>query len=126
VDKSAKFTVTESRPQEPFRGILEFEQTTVRIVYLPDRDKEKKLAPMFHYWIGPRGIEPKLRFKVQPVAGLTADDLSLAKITDRIILGPSISSPLAQASVLRMLDVLNQAELKSKLRASTIPFRATS
>jgi hypothetical protein len=103
------------------RGFIEEDEW--RIVYLPDRDKEKRLQSMFHYWIGRRGVEPKLRFKVQPIAGFTADDLSLAKITDRIILGPSISSPLAHASVLRMLDVLNQTELKSKLRVSTIPFR---
>jgi len=100
------------------------EENEWRVVYLPDRDNEKRLQPMFHYWIGSRGVEPKLKFKVQPMAGFTADDLSLAKITDRIILGPSISSPLAHASVLRMLDILKQAELKSKLRVSTIPFRA--
>ncbi len=99
------------------------EEDEWRIVYLPDRDKDKKLHPMFHYFIGSRGIEPKLRFKVLPIPGLTADDLSLAKITDRIILGPTISSPIARASVLRMLDILNQPALKPKLRVSTIPFR---
>lgn len=104
------------------RGFIEEQEW--RVVYLPDRDREKKLHSMFHYWIGPRGVEPKLRFKVQPIAGFTADDLSLHKITDRIILGPSISSPLARASMHRMLDILNQPELKSKLRVSTIPFRA--
>lgn len=104
------------------RGFVEEQEW--RVVYLPDRDREKKLHSMFHYWIGPRGVEPKLRFKVQPIAGFTADDLSLNKITDRIILGPSISSPLARASMHRMLDILTQSELKSKLRVSTIPFRA--
>lgn len=104
------------------RGFIEEQEW--RVVYLPDRDKEQKLHSMFHYWIGPRGVEPKLRFKVQPIAGFTADDLSLDKITDRIILGPSISSPLARASMDRMLNILNQPELKSKLRISTIPFRA--
>lgn len=104
------------------RGFIEEDEW--RIVYLPDRDQEKKLQSMFHYMIGPRGVEPKLRFKVSPIEGLTADDLSLEKITDRIILGPSISSPMARASVLRMLDILNQPGLKAKLRASTIPFRS--
>jgi hypothetical protein len=81
---------------------------------------------MFHYLIGARGIEPKLRFKIAPVPGLTADDPSLHKIIERIILGPSISSPMAKAAVLRMLDILNQPELKPRVYVSTIPFRATS
>ena len=100
------------------------EENEWRVVYMPERDVSKKLAPMFHYSIGPRGVEPKLKFKVLPINGLTADDLSLTKITDRIILGPSTSSPMATATVRRMLDVLNQSELKPRLRSSTIPFRA--
>jgi hypothetical protein len=95
-----------------------------RIVYMPERDAAKQLGPMFHYSIGSRGIEPKLKFKVLPIKGLTADDLSLEKIIDRIILGPTVSSPMAIAAVQRMLDVLNQPNLKIKLRGSTIPFRA--
>jgi len=104
------------------RGFIEEDEW--RIVYLPDRDPHKKLHSMFHYLIGPRGVEPKLRFKISPVPGPTADDLSLDKITDRIILGPSISSPMARAAVLRMLDILEKPELKPKLRVSSIPFRA--
>ena len=92
---------------------------------MPDRDQEKRLQSMFHYFIGPRGVEPKLKLKISPIPELTADDLSLSKIiTDRIILGPSISSPMAHASVLRMLDLLKHPELKPKLRVSSIPFRA--
>jgi hypothetical protein len=52
------------------------------------------------------------------------DDLSITKITDRIILGPSTSSPMAYATILRMLDLLNHSGLKPKLHGSTIPFRA--
>jgi Protein of unknown function (DUF2971) len=104
------------------RGFIEEDEW--RIVYLPDRDPDKKLHSMFHYLIGSRGVEPKLRFKISPVPGLTADDLSLAKITDRIILGPSVASPMARAAVLRMLDILKQPELKPRLRVSSIPFRA--
>ena len=100
------------------------EEAEWRVVYMPDRDTDKKLQSMFHYSIGPRGVEPKLRFKILPIKGLTADDLSLDKITERIIFGPSTSNPMAAATILRMLDVLNQPGLKSKLRGSTIPFRA--
>lgn len=100
------------------------EEDEWRVVYLPERDVKKQLEPMFHYRLGPRGVEPKLKFKMLPVKGLTGDDLSLAKTIDRIILGPTVASPMALATVQRMFDVLNRSELKSKLRASTIPFRA--
>ena len=100
------------------------EEQEWRIVYMPDRDRHNKLAPMFQYAIGGRGIEPKLKFKILPVEGVTAADMSLTKITERIILGPTISSPIAHAAVRRMFDLLNHPDLKPKLRASTIPFRS--
>jgi len=100
------------------------EEREWRVVYMPNRDVGQKLAPMFNYAIGDRGIEPKLRFKVLPMDGVTASDLSLTKIIERIILGPTISSPLAIRTVHRMFDLLNHAGLNPKLRASTIPFRA--
>ena len=103
------------------RGFVE--EREWRIVYARDRDQDNKLASMFHYWIGARGVEPKLRLKVAPIEGLTADDLSLAKLIERIILGPSLSSPLARTAVLRMLDRLGKPYLKEKVYASTIPLR---
>ena len=100
------------------------EEQEWRMAYMPERDAQKRLEPMFHYSIGSRGVEPKLKFKVQPIEGLTAADLSLTKITERIILGPTISSPMARAGIMRMLDVHHHPDLKPKLRASSIPFRA--
>ncbi|MBV8969267.1 MAG: hypothetical protein JO331_09430 [Verrucomicrobia bacterium] len=79
---------------------------------------------MFSYAVGPRGVAPKLKFRLEPIEGLTETDLSIAKITERIILGPSLSSPLALAAVGKMLDSLGLAELKPRVIASTIPFRA--
>jgi Protein of unknown function (DUF2971) len=101
------------------------EEREWRIVYAPDRDREQRLAPMFHYSIGSRGAEPKLRFKVAPIQGLTTADLSLEKLTERIILGPKASSPMSLRVVLRMLDRLNQSSLKDRVRASSIPYRQT-
>lgn len=101
------------------------EEREWRIVYVRDRDRDNKLASIFHYWIGPRGVEPKLRLKVAPIEGVTSDDLSLEKIVERILLGPSLSSPLARTAVLRMLDRLGKPYLKDKVYASTIPFRST-
>lgn len=101
------------------------EEKEWRIVYMSERDTDGKLKPMQHYLNGPRGVEPKLRFKVAPIEGLTAPDLSFDKILSAIILGPSISSPLAVRSVKRMLDLIGKPELKNRLVASSIPLRAT-
>lgn len=105
------------------RGFLEEHEW--RIVYIPDRDREQKLAPMFHYSIGSRGAEPKLRLKVEPIQGLTAADLSLEKLIERIILGPKASTPMSFRVVLRMLERLKKDSLKERVRASSIPYRAT-
>jgi hypothetical protein len=94
-----------------------------RVVYRPERDAARALTSMFHYSIGGRGVEPKLKFKVAPISGVTPADLSLTKFINRIILGPTIASPVAREGVLRMLEVLNFSGLKPKVVASTIPFR---
>ena len=99
------------------------EEKEWRIVYMPERDEANRLNVLFHYWIGMRGVEPKLRYKIAPIKGVTAKDFSLAKLTERILLGPTTSSPLAKSSILRMLDVLGKAQFKSKVHASSIPFR---
>nr|VFJ45626.1 MAG: Protein of unknown function (DUF2971) [Candidatus Kentron sp. FM]VFJ65105.1 MAG: Protein of unknown function (DUF2971) [Candidatus Kentron sp. FM]VFK11972.1 MAG: Protein of unknown function (DUF2971) [Candidatus Kentron sp. FM] len=101
------------------------EEREWRVVYMREQDRDKKLDSMFDYTIGSRGIEPKLKFKVAPIASVTSDDLSLEKIIERIILGPSLSSPMAKTAVLRMLDRLGKSELKEKVHASMIPFRPT-
>lgn len=100
------------------------EENEWRITYLVERDLNKKLTPMFHYWVGPNGLQPKLKMKIEPIEGLTQNDLSLEKLIDKILLGPSVSSPLAKATVLRMMEKLNRTDLMNKVHASTIPFRS--
>jgi Protein of unknown function (DUF2971) len=100
------------------------EENEWRVVYLSDRDTDKRLTSKRHYLNGPRGVEPKLRLKIAPMAGVIGPDLSLDKVIASILLGPSISGPLAVKSVERMLEVIGKPELKSRLFASSIPFRA--
>jgi hypothetical protein len=100
------------------------EENEWRVVYMSDRDTDRRLKPLLHYLNGPRGIEPKLRYKIEPVEGVTALDLSLERLLLAILLGPSTSSPLALRSVARMLEVIGKPELKDRLFASSIPFRA--
>lgn len=99
------------------------EEKEWRIVYLKERDHENKYMPTFGHIITNRGVEPKLKYKVKPIAGLTADDLSLAKVVNQIILGPMTADFLARESVLRLLDNLGQPELKDKVTCSSIPYR---
>jgi hypothetical protein len=92
---------------------------------LPKRERyvRKRMGGMLHYAIGKNGVEPKLKFKISPIDGLTQSDLSLEKIVHQIILGPSISSPLAVNAVHRMLKSVGKNELAEKLTASTTPYR---
>ena len=58
------------------------------------------------------------------IPGLPETNLTLAEIVDRIILGPSLSSPLARNTILKMLESLGRADLKDPVVSSTIPLRA--
>jgi hypothetical protein len=69
-----------------------------RIIYLPERD-----TPL----------------QIEPIETWTLDSF-----LDRIILGPSISSPIVVKSVRRMFDTLKKPEFKGKLCASGIPLRS--
>lgn len=102
------------------------EEKEWRIVYMKERDQDNKYMPTFSHIITNRGVEPKLQYKVKPIAGLTADDFSLATVINQIILGPMTSDLLARESVLRLLDNLKQSELKDKVTCSSIPYRNTN
>ncbi|MBR1121089.1 DUF2971 domain-containing protein [Bradyrhizobium lablabi] len=102
------------------------EEKEWRLIYEPDRDDKGLLKPNLNYHIGARGVEPALKYKIGYLPGVSAEDFSLEKILDRIILGPSHSSPLAQKSVERLLDTIGKAHLKPLLRASSIPLRRVS
>ena len=105
------------------RGFLE--ENEWRVVYMRDRDEGKVFDRMFSYWVGPRGVEQKLKLKIEAIPGLPETNLTLPEIVDRIILGPSLSSPLARGAILKMLDTLGLSALKARVIASTIPFRAS-
>jgi hypothetical protein len=99
------------------------EEREWRVVYLSDRDSGERLRPMLHYVNGSRGIEPKLRLKIQPLDGVLDDEISLDRLVDRILLGPSVSSPLAKRSVQRMLELIERSDMTRRVHASSIPFR---
>ena len=100
------------------------EEKEWRAIYLKERDQAKHMEEMLCYHSSKRGIEPKLKFKIKPIDGLTTDDFLLTKIIDKIILGPAISSVMTRKTVERMLEKAEKADLKKSLISSTIPFRA--
>jgi hypothetical protein len=99
------------------------EEKEWRVVYMRERDQNKVFDPMLSYATGPRGIEKKLKFKIAHHPGATSEDLSLEKIVDRIILGPTVSSQIARQAFNRMLAENNQAALIDRVVGSTIPYR---
>ena len=99
------------------------EEKEWRVVYMPEKDTQGLLKTMISYINSAKGLEPKLKFNVQPLKGLTVEDFSLSKIVDRIIIGPSHSSPFALAMMKRMLLKHGKPELENRVFSSKIPFR---
>src|SRR5690606_27275647 len=75
-----------------------------RLVYLREQDHQAVLKQQLHYAIGPRGIEPRLRFTTDALAGPEGSP-ALREMVQRIILGPVLATPLALRSVARMLEI---------------------
>jgi hypothetical protein len=101
------------------------EEREWRLIYLPERDVNGLLKNSFDYIIGSRGVEPKLKFKISPLPIEKLQTWNFESILDRIILGPSVSSPLARLSIARMLDMIGKENFRTKVISSTIPLRPT-
>lgn len=94
-----------------------------RVIYMPERDSQNMLTDRISYDVGNRGVEPKLKLKIASLPGSPAPSpVCLASFLDRIILGPSISSPLA-ANCFREMLKQKKPEFVHKVVASTIPLR---
>lgn len=98
------------------------EEREWRIVYLREQDADGVFAQHLHYTIGPRGIEPRLRFTTDALRGHGVQP-SLREMVQRIILGPVLATPLALRSVQRMLEIYQPAWADRVTRSST-PYRA--
>jgi len=100
-----------------------------RIVYLPEWDNQEHFKEFLSYNIGPSGIEPKLKFNVKKYNNLVSkgkigtSQIDFHEIVNSVILGPSISSPLAKASFLRALNGSDFHKLTDKVHSSSIPLR---
>ena len=93
-----------------------------RVIYDPTCDSASLLTRRAHYVVGARGVEPKLKLKLKPLPGVTSRAVTLDQMLERIILGPSLSSPLAQSSYRRMLELIGKGDFKSRVYASRFRF----
>lgn len=99
------------------------EEREWRLVYLRERDHHERMTHLLHYAIGPRGIEPKLRFTPAALGTLQLGAPPLQQLIRRIILGPMSAAPLVMRSVMRMLEITRPA-LADRVAWSTTPYRA--
>lgn len=98
------------------------EEREWRLVYLREHDHAGVFTQQLHYAIGPRGIEPRLRFSTTAL-GTPGAQPSLEQMVRRIILGPVLATPLALRSVVRMLELYQPAWSVRVARSST-PYRS--
>lgn len=99
------------------------EEAEWRVAYLKERDPSGVFSSMMSYGLGRNGVEPKLKFKIKPIDGYTAPDISLDKLVNRIVLGPMMSGALARQSVCRMLETINKGSMVDRVCVSSIPYR---
>ena len=94
-----------------------------RLIYMPERDTGGVLTNYISYFIGPRGLEPKLKLPIAPIPADPILTWNFADILDRVVLGPTLSNPLTKMAVEKMLTECGKAHFIPKLHSSTIPFR---
>jgi hypothetical protein len=99
------------------------EEQEWRVVYMRERDISKTFDTQLGYSIGPHGIEQRLKFRIAHHPGATAPGFGLDLVVDRIILGPTLNSPLARGAFMRMLTEHGETGLANRVAASSIPYR---
>lgn len=90
-----------------------------RMVYFKERDTKGIYTDRLSYHIGPFGVEPKLKMKGVIEAGISSIDA----LVESIITGPTVSSPIAVASLKRMLESMGKHELTKVVHPSGTPLR---
>lgn len=94
-----------------------------RVAYLSHRDTRGLLRQRLGYAVTSRGVEQKLKLKFEPIHGVSTRPVGIDGMIRKIILGPSISSGMAERATRRMLEACGHPELGERLVSSGIPFR---
>ncbi|BFI97469.1 MAG: DUF2971 domain-containing protein [Rhodanobacter sp.] len=90
-----------------------------RMVYFKERDTKGIYTDRLSYHIGTFGVEPKLKMSGVVEAGISSIDV----LVESIITGPAVSSPIAVASLKRMLESIGKHELSKLVHPSGTPLR---
>jgi Protein of unknown function (DUF2971) len=109
------------------------EEHEVRALYIPDNDPRGYLKPCLNYLVGPKGIEPKLKYRFgktyTPSSDPKPDEIlnsgALTDLLEFILLGPTVSTLLAKKSFVRMLELNNLDAFADRVYTSSIPLRPT-
>jgi len=97
------------------------EEKEWRLIYQKDHDKDALFSDKKTYIITKGGVKPKLRVPISPLDPEAS--WNMESIIQKIIIGPTASSPLAIATVKHMLDILGKSSLCDKVVSSSIPLR---
>jgi len=99
------------------------EENEWRVIHVGEHDPQKRLENRFLYTLGPQGVEPRLKFIFERNSVGNYPEQGLADLLHKIILGPSVSSPLAKMAFIRMLKSIGRDDYADRVVASTIPLR---
>lgn len=99
------------------------EEKEWRVVYISDRDTEGEFKEMLSYHASNDGLQPKLKMKLKDIPNALGGAISLEKLINRIILGPTTSSAIAAKTLERVVEQKGKPSLVEKVLASSIPFR---
>lgn len=99
------------------------EEREWRIIYLRERDTSGLLKNQIGYVVTKFGIEPKLKFRLEPNLALNQPTLSFETIVPKILLGPRLSTPFSTKAASRMIEVIGLQGMADRVSGSTIPYR---
>lgn len=99
------------------------EEEEWRLAYFPASDQEGSFESMIDYHVGPNGLEPKLKLRLEGNDSDASLGIDLQEAISEILIGPRSNTPLSLHAATIMLRKLGHEELIPKLSVSDIPFR---
>ena len=99
------------------------EEKEWRLIYIENHDRKLILRSRIGNFIGPRGLEPKLKMPIKPLPLDPPENWTFDSALDKIILGPGMSEKLHRRAFEEMLKRFGKHSFKSKIQFSTIPLR---
>lgn len=96
------------------------EEREWRLIYLPERDLDKKFSKYVDYMVGPSGFQPKMKL---PLDSDLLGGVSISSLVSKIMLGPAHEAALGATAVRRMLVLSGHEGVAERVVQSMTPFR---